>query len=947
VPLDAVVALDVDAPAPTNGHGPGPRRRGRGEVPPGVWANRQSRFGLLAVVLVPFLANLPALVGLVDYQPLLKTSGLALITKQGYIPGQPYIDPNVGYNSQAIGHAAALAWVHGHVPWWNLNDGLGMPLAASVQSASFLPLTLLQLFASGSMWFHIALEIIGGVTAYALLRQLRCSPFAAAVGGIAYGLNGSIAWLTNAPANPLPFLPLCLLGVEYVVNAAGAKRRGGWVMLAMGVWLSVVAGFPEVAVINAGLVGAWFILRLVQRWPDRVGIILRAALGVAVGFLLAAPVLNAFLGLLKVANVGIHKFPLATFTLPSASLTQQVSPYVFGGILDSTDPTVFESWTRIGGYMGATLLVLTLGALWGRRERALRMVLFAWSLLFVGSNFDVPVLHQIVENIPGLTHLAVYRYDTASTLLCMCILAAFCLDDLRGLNVVGVAKRLVPGIAVSLAFFAIGFLSTPSGRAWAHLHVPRWYWGSIVLFVLVLGALVLAIVLAFAGYRSLVTVLIGVVLCVEALGYFEVPILAWPRAALTDTAPVTFLQQHLGIARYYSTGPAAPNYGAYYSIPSLGASDLPIPKEWGNHVHSRLSPCILPWQFGNGGPIAGCPISPVIAAMAYVTNYEADGVKYLMVGHRTHLAIFMQPQIGTGPPTEDGAATIKIGYTPPAYFHTGVLTKLSVDLPGGPPPGLVLTVCSGRPETCVSGTELGEGIGGENFALSAPLTLGSTLTITLAASAAYPVHVVTVPAPQGTPAIYPPIYHASVVADGVSLPDRQARVTFFYAPNSIPRLIKSTPTAHIYLLPHPSPIATAPGCTVSAHTMTSFTVHCPHPSQLTFRELDYKGWSATVGGVPTPITRTQDVLQQVAVPAGTHTVEFSYAPPRTALAWFAVLLGVLAIAVGLTRRRWPAAFAWWPWSPTTEPVPATGAATATLPPAGIDGAAPGAKGPPG
>src|SRR6202035_5595870 len=108
----------------------------------------------------------------------------------------------------------------------------------------------------------------------------------------------------------------------------------------------------------------------------------------------------------------------------------------------------------------------------------------------------------------------------------------------------------------------------------------------------------------------------------EAFGYFEVPILAWPRAASVDTAPITYLRDHLGVQRYFSTGPAAPNYAAYYGVPSLGASDLPIPKNWGIYVHSKLSPCIYPWQFGNGGPIGTCPFTPVLAAMKDVTGYE-------------------------------------------------------------------------------------------------------------------------------------------------------------------------------------------------------------------------------------------------------------------------------------------------------------------------------------
>jgi hypothetical protein len=909
VPVDAASPTGGDTPAPSAPAGsPGPattpdstaNARGDGEdgaaPTTGVWATRSSRLGLLAVSVVPILANLPAIIGLVKYQPILNTSGLGSIARKGYIPGQPFIDPNVGYNSQAIGHAAAISWFHFHVPWWNLNDGLGMPLAASVQSASFLPLTLLQAVAGGSLLFHIALELIAGVATYALLRQLRCSPFAAAIGGIAFSLNGSIAWVTNAPANPVPFLPLCLLGIEYVVGAAGAKRRGGWVLLAVGVWLSVVAGFPEVAVINAGLVAAWFVVRLVQRWPDRVGILVRGALGVVVGFALAAPLLNAFVRYLKVANVGIHTYPLATFTIPRAGLAQLVSPYLFGGILDTTDKTIYEVWTRTGGYAGATLLVLAIGAMWGRRELAIRVLLGAWAVLFLGSNYNVPVLHQIVQNIPGLTHLAVFRYDTSSALLCLCLLAAFCIDDLARLPAIRVLYRLVPGIAFVLVLFTIGFLSAPSGRAWAHLHVPRWYWGSIALFVLVVGALVVAIVVALVDRRSAVRVVVGAVLVIESFGYFVVPILAWPRSATVDTAPITYLRAHLGVQRYYSTGPGAPNYGAYYDVPSLGASDLPIPRNWGTFVHYQLSPCILPWQFGNGGPVQGCPITPVLAAMRYVKAYEQAGVKYLLVGHRTHLAIFMQPQF-SGATTPNGGATIVIKFGPPAYFETGVLTSLAIDIPGGPPPGLATNVCSGS--VCVTATPAGVGPGGEQFSLAAPLTLDSALSITLTASAATPVHVVTAGAAPGIP--------SAVVADGVLLggatQPRQARVTFTYAHGTIPRLVQQSPTAHIYLLPHPSPIATAPGCAVVAHSFTSFSTNCKHASKLTYRELSFKGWSATVNGQPTTTTTSNGVFQQLALPAGTAQVSFTYTPPQALLAWVACLLALLAIAASLVFRR--------------------------------------------
>src|SRR6202035_5171157 len=112
-------------------------------------------------------------------------------------------------------------------------------------------------------------------------------------------------------------------------------------------------------------------------------------------------------------------------------------------------------------------------------------------------------------------------------------------------------------------------------------------------------------------------------------------------------------------------------------------------------------------------------------------------------------------------------------------------------------------------------------------------------------------------------------------------------------------LVLTSRTAHIYLLPRPSPIATAPGCGVDAHSLTSFTVHCRHASLLTYRELSFKGWTASVRGHPAAIGTVGGVFQDVAVPKGRSTVTFNYTPPDALFAWLAALLALLVIAGSL------------------------------------------------
>src|SRR5207248_5946986 len=170
---------------------------------------------MLVIAAVVVAANLPYLAGIFDANPLGPRSDLATAFVPGPIGGQPTIDPNNGYVSQALGHRAALDLVHGHVPWWNPFEGSGTPLAAGMQSAALFPPTLLTLMSNGQLYEHLLLELIAGLATFLVLRRLELNRWAAAAGGIAFGLDGTFAWFSHAPVNAVPFLPLLVLGIEH------------------------------------------------------------------------------------------------------------------------------------------------------------------------------------------------------------------------------------------------------------------------------------------------------------------------------------------------------------------------------------------------------------------------------------------------------------------------------------------------------------------------------------------------------------------------------------------------------------------------------------------------------------------------------------------------------------------------------------------------------------
>src|SRR5690349_11309815 len=118
------------------------------------------------VALLPFALALPQLLGLVVADPIFYTGNINRVFEPGILRGMVALDPNVGFQTQALGYRAAVDWLHGVVPWWNYYSGVGLPLAAEYQPAAFFPLTLLMLFPRGVVWEQTILEAVAGLGTY-------------------------------------------------------------------------------------------------------------------------------------------------------------------------------------------------------------------------------------------------------------------------------------------------------------------------------------------------------------------------------------------------------------------------------------------------------------------------------------------------------------------------------------------------------------------------------------------------------------------------------------------------------------------------------------------------------------------------------------------------------------------------------------------------------------
>jgi hypothetical protein len=379
--------------------------------------------------LLPLLTHAPELLGVVSSNPVFYVSGLTNPPAPTLAWGLPgWIDPNVGFNVQAIGGLAARQWLAGHVPWWNPFTGVGMPLAAQAQNtAMFLPFVLLLRWFDGVLYLKIVMQMLAGFATWGLLRQMGRSLLAACVGGALFALGGTLVWFAHASIMPIAFLPVLLFGIERASRAARAARLGGWGFVTVGIAWSLLAGFPETAYLDGMLALAWAVLRVAQAGSARWRLAGKILIGGVAGVLIAAPLIVPLAELLPLAGAGVHAWVSHVAARPFVFALYLV-PYLYGPI----DGFGSADWGYVGGYVGLPAVLLAVVALTRRRpDGGLRFLLAAWVVVTLLKVADAPLVTDAVNLVPGIAQTMVMRLAQPSWQMACAVLAAMAIDDWR------------------------------------------------------------------------------------------------------------------------------------------------------------------------------------------------------------------------------------------------------------------------------------------------------------------------------------------------------------------------------------------------------------------------------------------------------------------------------------------------------------------------------------
>jgi hypothetical protein len=867
--------------------------------------------------LAPVAIHWPEVSGWLSSNPLYLESGLTRDWRpNGVIPGSPgWIDGNAGVTLQALGRLVADDWKRGIVPWWNPYTGAGMPLAGEMQPAAFfLPFVLLLGFDGGILVLKIVLQIIAGLATCGLLRQLGLRTLSSLTGGILFQLCGTFAWASDSPILPIAFLPLMLLGIEHALSAARGSRPGGWLLLSVSLAFSLLAGFPETAYINGLLCLSWTLLRWVQARGIRAHFAARIALGGTVGILLAAPVITAFASFLGQSYQGIRSF--AHFRLPAHHFAQYLFPYVYG-------PIFFEGqldWFMLGGYIGVPAISLACISIARGKyapERALRWLLVAWITAALAKTADAWGITSVWNALPFIKEVMFFRYSCPSWELAAIILACFALEDMSAPPLPGTGAKwrlqscmalqriVLPGtLVLALAASALwlgrptwrNLGSVPGGMAWFYLATG---------FGFACGAAVILIACVMKPrlrHGALASILI-----LDATVQFTVPLLSGTRgqARAMDLGSVAFLKQNLGLYRFYTLGPIAPNYGAFYGLAQINHNYGPQPESWVSYIRAKLDPQADAVTFSGSYP----PPAPGMetregALRRLMANYESTGVKYVVASAGKNP--FAIPPASSQPPNSTVPMLLAPGSTAqgnfaPGDYPPGTMSSAAIVIANylnHDTGSLRIRLCGQT--GCASGTAPLE-----NAANDAPLPIHLEPALTVQAGDTLTFHITheggTTPA-----AIWlwrgPESAHVQTAQPGEARPGYTPQLRLFAnVPSGNPHLVFRGRLIDIFELPNPAPyFATTPACTLHDETRQTLHADCPTPAILLRRELFFDGWHASVNGLDAKIS-PHGIFQQITLPAGHSEIRFQFWPPGVGLAWAGFAAGAMTLVGSLGK----------------------------------------------
>jgi len=861
--------------------------------------------------------------------------------------------PNAALFGDAIQHGEWASWnpyaLGGGTLGGTPNTGMASPVALPFW---FLPAWL----APAYMLLLQIVVAIGGT--YLFLRRLRLGKPAALLGGLAFATSAfMIVWVNWPQSRVAAFVPALFWALECVV---GNRRLRDAALVALTVAAMLLGGFPAVTGYSLATGAAYVLVRAVAEYgPTRrmLGVGLRAAAGVGAGVALVAIQLLPWVSTMSTVLVrGREQTP--DQHIPTQVLLTSIAPYVFGTVQPPEGPYWYE--TRIlleeVAYVGAAVAVLAIAAVaLFRRSRATLPRATFWFFLAATACWGAIIFFggpplALLQKLPYL--FSDNAVERARSILGfgIAVLAAVgfqVLLDRSREHVPGRdRRRALWGVAVWTGVAATGVVLYVSARRFALVHDAEWGFPGggphlgwlhrelaigLAFVLLALGAAAWLWFLPWRGGRLLrlaAAAVIPVVVAGQALLWVHN---YWPRTPVKDFYPVTdvhrYLESNLGHERFWgSNGAVLGGVHQLYRLRGLQGhafvearfaellEELP-----GVQFSPPPKPATFLWpQPLNDGTSPTSPILDRLAIAEYVTpptqtpygirkTDAGDGSAYTLRADRpVRVAVPVSGPIrgiGVTPVTPGIAATYEMRLSVVLHDAAGrevaSADRLDRNITAGEPFWIPLAA-----EDVPAGTRL-----------TAEITMSGGTPLAVAGRSGAPAVSTVASTNDGLKLVYDS--DSVIYQRTTALPRARWASTATVEPDSAKRLAllaSGSLAADAVVLDAPGGTADGKPADVrwenDGFDEMRLTVDADGAGYLVLADAIQSTWQVTVDGRKADLVRADHGLAAVRVPAGTHTVDFAYAPKYADLgAWVSAGTAVLVVAVVagewwyLRRRR--------------------------------------------
>jgi hypothetical protein len=539
-------------------------------------------------------------------------------------------------------------------------------------------------------------------------------------------------------------------------------------------------------------------------------------------------------------------------------------------------------WGSIGGYIGFVPVVIALAGLFIPQRRAVKVFLLGWVVVALGVTQGLPGIYQAFMALPLTKATVCFRYLNASWIFCIIFLAALFIDSIPTLPQPALRRILCWAVVSGLILIAAAAVGARPLIAdlWTNFPASRTF---------IAGALLCVAVLSFcipgagrcAGARWAATAL-SCILVAEAMLWFTIPYLAYPRQGKVDNDVIAFLQANFGYQRVVdaSRGGLLPDYGSYFGIPLLNYEDNPIPKRTVDYIKENLDPyadpiIFVPWS-GDFSPEQQADRQKIF--WERLSRYARTGVKYVLAGpgFNSNPAFHFLPG-GNYPYALAAGQRIEIsGQREPDNLSPVTAVSLMVATYGDISSGhLKVTLCA--QSSCAEGlADLGRAID------NGPLVIALDRPVEVEAGKGYTIRIEKLDGDKDVAIWMYPLASTDTAAKivGAPVPVRDnylPYLRFMFGSDLKPVFLSRSMI--VYAMPDTRDYFSADACELRPVSHDRVDASCARSSKLDRLEIYMRGWSATVNGKTVPVGLSEDgTFQTVDLPAGASRIEFQYEP---------------------------------------------------------------------